>query len=173
MFQQQNTMLLTVVELIFALLVSFFLVVYLSLKPANSVESERAKTVEEYRIALEDVKKELEFVKKKSAIAKTDLENFKKGLKSKQTPSCIEKGLAKGPLAEITILGINNYAVRGKEYGFQVLRALFEDDIGNARRAGCIHSVNVSADKHLTSQEYDEGLRKLEQLFYVKRLKVR
>lgn len=179
MFQQENAMLLTVVELIFALLISFFLVLYLSQK-LDSAPEYVGPTVEELKVALENTKTDLENTKealentkRDLATANANLEERRKGLKSKQTPSCIETGFSQGAVAEITILNSDKYMLHGKEHSFQELKANLNKDIENARNANCVHSVNVSAIKHISTQDYDEGLRKLEQFFYIKRLKVK
>ncbi len=159
-------MLMTVVELIFALLVSFFLVVYFSIQHNEQNPNDQQKTIERLKIALSEKEKAL-------AAALANLEKDKKNLKSKQTPSCTEKGFSQGPIGEVEILGYNNYAVHGKEYNFRELKALYDIDIAKAQSVDCVHSINVSAGKKLSTQDYDEGLRKIEQLFYVRRLKVK
>lgn len=173
-------MLLTVVELIFALLVSFFLVVYLSLKPGSE-----ASEIENIKKENSDLKKKLDASNRQFEESKKETETLQAKLDSlnkehnspdfisKQRPSCIEKKIARSFLAEVTILGSNRFAVGEQEFDFDGLRAKFDADIKRGKSEGCTQSVLVSAGKHLALEQYDAGLRKIEGVFYHQRAKVR
>jgi hypothetical protein len=99
-----------------------------------------------------------------------DLEGFRRGNISRQTPSCSELGKAGGPLFTATIRGRDQYEVDGTPFTFEGLRGRFSDALSNATRDKCVHSIRVNYGADVSVQDYDSALRHIEQLFYTTKL---
>ncbi len=93
----------------------------------------------------------------------------RKGLRSKQMPTC--KEIVKGDafLATVLIISANWFLIDGKEYNFDELTKHFHDDLEFAKRYGCRHCVKVVMKEDLSMRDFDSGKTKLERLFYTKR----
>lgn len=88
--------------------------------------------------------------------------------RSVQLPSCVESGVAKGRLFQVTIVGADRYLVdvsRGAE-SLDQLRSRFSSDIELAIREGCVQSVTVLHQPGLAADDYVRALRELRRTFY-------
>jgi chromosome segregation ATPase len=89
--------------------------------------------------------------------------------KSKQIPSCIEKKITDKFLSKILILGADIYSVENFNYSFAGILVKFKNENEIAKTNECRHSVDTFTRKNISVEDYDQGLRKLESVFYVKR----
>ena len=93
-------------------------------------------------------------------------------LRSAAPPSCVETGVATGWLFTATVEGRDSYRINGVKLTFDELQQRYQTNVTEARDAGCFHRVKVYFTPSITSVEYDEALRKLEELFYTRKLGV-
>jgi hypothetical protein len=117
--------------------------------------------------------KELAELKRKNEDLQREIEKLKGSIRdarSKQTPSCIELGKARGPLFTVTIRGGNEYEVEGSSLTLETLRASFSDALLDATRNKCVHSIRVNYGAEVSVQDYDLALRRIEQSFYTTKL---
>jgi hypothetical protein len=93
-----------------------------------------------------------------------------KKLKSKQKPSCIEAGLSEGFLTSMIIEGKNQYRINQQTYKMAALKNYFSKVLKKANTFGCVHSVKVIHQSEINLNDYLSSLKKLERLFYIKRV---
>jgi hypothetical protein len=86
--------------------------------------------------------------------------------RSKQRPSCKEKGIIGDFLLDIVVLGPNRYAVNTRELAFKELMALVKTQIDQAASVGCVHSVRVQYRAGIPVDDYDAALKPIQQYFY-------
>ena len=90
----------------------------------------------------------------------------KEQLKSKQLPSCIEKGLASDFLFLVKIIGKDQYQIDNKEFSFQEILKFYESDIEYAKKNGCVQSIWVESDSDMDASSYIFALKKIQTSFY-------
>jgi hypothetical protein len=158
---------MTMTELFLMLL--FLTIVITQLVPSgsnNSTQLEHKLKISNQKLDnLEREKKWLE--RKLSALKGTKKE---KNLKSKQKPSCIEAGLSEGFLASVTIEGKQRYRINQQTYEMAALKNHFSKALKKANTVGCVHSVKVIHQSEINLKDYLNSLKKLERLFYIKRV---
>lgn len=88
-----------------------------------------------------------------------------KKLKSKIPPSCIEAGIAPSYLATVVVMGKNRFMVSEQIYSFGGIKKLYNQELDDATKHGCIQSIKVSFVKSLSAPQYNAGLRKLRSIF--------
>jgi hypothetical protein len=93
-----------------------------------------------------------------------------KKLKSKQKPSCIEVGASNGFLASVVIENKNLFRIRQQTYNMTTLKNYFSEDLATARKMGCVHSLKIIHHAEINLKDYLSSLKKLERLFYIKRV---
>lgn len=158
----------TLIELLILLLVIVLTLLYFtSLKSSDptrekNLESALKKCEEELQQCKSDLYQQVKINK--------DLEDKIAGLRSKQTPSCIEKGIAQSAIATIQIAGSNAYIFKGQELSFNELTVIFQKDLIDAKKAECVHIINVSVADAVNTANYVNALKKLESVFYIKKM---
>jgi len=93
-----------------------------------------------------------------------------KPLTSRQTPTCIEFGIATGFLFRADIVGIDKYFVNRESVSLSQLRSRFSSDIAQASDVGCRHSIEVSYLEGMGVSDYRKSLDELQDFFYTKPL---
>jgi hypothetical protein len=77
--------------------------------------------------------------------AKTETQAIK-GLRSRQKPSCRERGVAKGFLLNVTVEGSNSFKVGDTVMNLAGLLGSVEPRLAVARQADCVESVRIFYD---------------------------
>jgi uncharacterized coiled-coil protein SlyX len=139
--------------------------------PSYSKASKQLKEVEKANRQVAEQREEVRLLKSQLAELQTRTADEPRAadLKSKQTPSCKELGVDTGFLFTATITSADTYVVNGQEVNSDQLRNMFRDALNVAARKQCKESVRVFYSARVSTAEYDEALRKIEQLFYVSR----
>ncbi len=161
MKQQKNVIGWTLFELV--ILLTFFL--YPSY--VSRLESSK-KEVQNLQDTLNRAAQKIQNLKEESGELKTKLEDIgkKEQLKSKQLPSCIEKGLAAGFLFQVKIIGDDKYNIGNKEFTYQEILKFYQSDIEYAKKNGCVHSIWVESDTDMDAMAYISALKKIQISFY-------
>lgn len=134
--------------------------------------SNRKSELIKMKAELDRTRAELNLTINKLNTAMTVEENdeMQKEMTSTHRPTCTESGIIEGFLTSITILPDGEYQIDNNKYSFPELRDLFADPLSAAEEAGCVHSIKVYHDSSASLDVYLKGLRRLEQLFYIKRI---
>ena len=161
MKQQKNVIGWTLFELV--VLLTFFL--YPSY--VSRLESSK-KEVQNLQDTLNRATQNIQNLKEESGELKTKLEDLgkKDQLKSKQLPSCIEKGFATGFLFQVKIIGADKYNIGNKEFTYQEILKFYQSDIEYANKNGCVHSIWVESDTDMDALAYISALKKIQMSFY-------
>lgn len=95
------------------------------------------------------------------------LESILDSVQSAQVPSCDEKGIISGFLFTVTVVGANQYRVKGEYFSsVQELLLHFEEAMERAEEAGCIHQIGVRPAPNIALEPYRAGVKRLAQHFY-------
>lgn len=158
---QKNIIGLTLAELVFVL-VYFMFPNYLFFQDASK------KEVQQLQENLNTASEEIEILSKEKGNLEKKISGLReKGkLASKQLPSCIEKGLRRGVLFRVKILGENKYLIKNSEYTYQEILDKYKSDIELARENRCVHSVYVESIDNLNAFTYIKALKKIQMTFY-------
>jgi len=161
MKRQKNVIGWTLFELV--VLLAFF--VYPSYV---SRQESTQKEVQNLQNTLNRAAQKIQTLEDESSKLKTKLVNLdkKEQLKSKQLPSCIEKGFATGFLFQVKIIGEDKYQIDKKEFSYQEILKFYESDIEFAKKNGCVHSIWVESDKNMDASIYIAALKKIQMSFY-------
>jgi len=87
--------------------------------------------------------------------------------KSNLTPPCHEKGEARTPIAEITIVGANRYLLEGESLTFSDLETRFAPFIERSTTLGCRYSVVARARSGVDAPIHSAAMARLKSRFYV------
>jgi len=161
MKHQKNIIGWTLFELV-VLLVFFVYPNYVSKKESSN------KEVQNLQNTLNRAAQKIQNLKEESGELKTRLEDLEKKeeLKSKQLPSCIEKGLAYGFLFQVKIIGEDRYHIGNKEFTSIEILNFYQSDIEYAKQNGCVHSIWVESDTDIDASAYIAALKKIQMSFY-------
>ena len=151
---------ITLAELSMVLL---FLIIIISF--SDSISSQNNQNKKSYN------KKDILVLQAKLERKELELIQIKKKLKSKQLPSCTAKGFAKGFLDTVTILSLDQYEISDHQYSYSELKQFYQKKVLSAREIGCVHSIKVRYEKSIALEHYLKALKRLEQWFYIKRIK--
>src|SRR6266511_6189547 len=88
-----------------------------------------------------------------------------RGRRSKQRPSCREKGLTNDYLLDVGVLSASSFQVGRRVYNAAQLLESVRSSIDRALSAGCVHQIRVRYRSGLSAGEYDEAVRTLERHF--------
>jgi len=159
----------TLAEIAFALLFAIaavFLPTYGSLNSKLKVERDASKrsTAE-----VESLKKTISELEAKSGLLPKAQED-RQGLRSKQLPSCIEKGAATTWLFSATAISANKYVINNEIVTFDQLRGRFGSELAVAEKQQCRHSMQLLYAPGMAVSDYNLALRKMGGLFYVQPL---
>lgn len=151
-------------------LVLLFAIVAVFLPPYSKA-SQQLKEVDKANREVAKQREEVRLLKNQLAELQTRSANEPRAadLKSKQTPSCKELGIESGFLFTTTITSADTYVVNGEYVNSDQLRNMFREALNVAASKQCKESVRVLYSARVSTAEYDEALRKIEQLFYVSR----
>ncbi len=165
MKQQKNIIGWTLLELV-VLLIFFLYPSY-----ASRLESSKNE-VQTLQDTLNRAAQNIQNLMKESGELKTKLEDLGKNehenekLKSKQLPSCIEKGLAAGFLFQVKIIGADKYNIDNREFTSQEILKFYHSDIEYAKKNGCVHSIWIESDTDMDAMAYISALKKIQISFY-------
>lgn len=161
MKHQKNIIGWTLFELV--VLLAFFVYPSYVLKQEFS-----KKEVQNLQNTLNRASQKIQNLKKESGELKTKLEDLgkKEQLRSKQLPSCIEKGLAAGFLFQVKIIGEDKYHIDNKEFTSIEILNFYQSDIEYAKKNGCVHSILVESDTDIDASAYIAALKKIQMSFY-------
>jgi hypothetical protein len=162
---------LTLAELAFVVLFAFLVAAQRNVSPEQLVEAQNhtikaQKRIEELDREVARLHAENQELGAKSA----DIPAPRPGLRSQQTPSCSETGFDRGFLFTALIVGPDMYSITNVPMNYAQVIGKYRDSIDNAKKAGCIHRVQVVGSQDLNIRDYDVALQKLERHFYVRRL---
>ncbi len=161
MKHQKNIIGWTLFEL--CVLLAFF--VY----PSYILRQESSKNeVQSLQSSLNRAAQKIQNLKEESGDLKTTLEDLKKKeqLKSKQLPSCIEKGLTPDFLFQVKIIGEDKYHIDNKEFTYIEILNFYQSDLEYAKQNGCVHSIWVESDTDIDASAYIAALKKIQMSFY-------
>ena len=161
MKHQKNIIGWTLFELV--VLLAFFVYPSYVLRQESS-----KKEVQNLQNTLNRAAQKIQNLKEESGELKTRLEDLEKKeeLKSKQLPSCIEKGLADGFLFQVKIIGEDRYFIDNKEFTSIEILNFYQSDIEYAKQNGCVHSIWVESDTDIDASAYIAALKKIQMSFY-------
>ena len=161
MKHQKNVIAWTLFELL--VLLAFF--VYPSFV---SKQESKQKEVQTLQNTISRAAQKIQSLEDESGELKTKLVNLgkKEELRSKQLPSCIEKGLVSDFLFHVKIIGKNNYLIDEKEFTYQEILKFYESDIEFAKKNGCVQSIWVESDSRMDASSYIGALKKIQFNFY-------
>jgi hypothetical protein len=87
-------------------------------------------------------------------------------LRSRQKPSCTERHIAQGFVAEIQVTGIDQFQLEGKTFDMSDLLQRFSPELKQAQNAGCIQSIRVIPGANISTRDYVQARNALGQHFY-------
>lgn len=114
----------------------------------------------------------------KTRLSEVEAENAKlrslspPDLRSKATPSCVEKNKASDWLFTAVIHGADQYSIEGRDYTFTELLRTYQAQNAQAKQDGCVHRVKVYYSSGISGSDYDYALRQIEEVFYTRKLGV-
>ncbi len=161
MKHQKNIIGWTLFELV-VLLAFFVYPSYVSRQESSKKEFQNLQNT------LNRASQKIQNLKEESGELKTKLEDLgkKNQLKSKQLPSCIEKGLGTGFLFQVKIIGEDKYYIDNKEFTYQEILKFYQSDIEYAKKNGCVQSIWVESDTDIDATAYIAALKKIQMRFY-------
>lgn len=83
------------------------------------------------------------------------------GVRSRQTPTCIELRIATGVIAEVQVLGATRYTVRGRTGPIDTLLAVLRPELDAARRNVCRQNITLRTADNLLAADYVTALNAL------------
>jgi hypothetical protein len=89
-----------------------------------------------------------------------------KDLRSRQKPTCKEKGVASGDLLNAVVLGPDRFQVGQNTYDLGQLLKSVAPDMEAAKQAGCLHTIRIYYAKGIGIDDFDQGRRVLRNHFY-------
>lgn len=117
---------------------------------------------------VEALKNTISELQAKSGPSKTPRDGV--GLRSKQLPSCIEKGSATTWLFSATATSSNTYLLNGEIISRDEIKKRFGPQLALSEKQECRQSIQLFYSPRISLSDYDLALRKMEGLFYVTRL---
>ena len=87
--------------------------------------------------------------------------------KSNLTPPCYEKGEPKGPIAEITVIGRDQYVIGPDTVGFTELETRFSPQIARAAALQCRYHLIARATAGVDAPVHSAAMSRLKTRFYV------
>jgi hypothetical protein len=87
--------------------------------------------------------------------------------KSNLTPPCYERGEAKTPIAELTVLGVDQYVMRGDTLAFSDLELLLASELERSARLHCKFHVLARARAGVDAPVHSRAMAQLRTKFYV------
>ncbi len=132
------------------------------------IQESTQKEVQNLQYTLDRAAQKIQTLEEESGELKTKLVNLveKEQLKSKQLPSCIEKGLTADFLFQVKIIGEDKYQIDKKEFTYQEILKFYESDIEFAKKTGCVHSIWIESDTDMDASAYIAALKKIQMSFY-------
>jgi len=85
-----------------------------------------------------------------------------------QPPTCSQRGLIDGYLADVTLPSQGVFVVAGRDYSALALRKRFDGDLKQAKQRNCVHQIRVFVCGRADANAFATGLRELQQMFYIK-----
>lgn len=160
-----------VVGLTLAELAFFVLMVVLFLSHLGSTEPPGI-SVDDYNAVLADLNEsKMELAAAEGRIS--ELEAALEDRRSTWRPACDEHvPLRQRILGNIVIQGSDSFRLltHGVSVDLAGVRRTFSDELQRAEDEECVHSVAVYFDRTLPTPEYERGLNRLGQFFYIQRL---
>lgn len=153
---------LTLAELAFFMLLVVLLLAYLG-GPKSPTEEVVRKV--KYDSVLEKLSR-----------AEQEIETLKEELKDKRSPwrpSCSqEHPLSERLLFTVVIQGKDSFQLLPQRIPINLerLTATFSSELQQADHEECVHSIATYFDQALSTEEYEGGLNRLQELFYIQRL---
>lgn len=152
---------LTLAELALVLLFCMVTVV----KPVHSTRNQDA--VASARKDLAEQKSLVLALTKENDALRARFSAERPNLRSKQIPSCREKGIVTDWLFVTTIRERNLYDIQGGvTVTLEKLLGLYSPRLTKAAQQGCVESIEVYLGKDVSAVDYDYALRRLEEHFY-------
>ena len=126
------------------------------------------KKVQQLQAYLNQATEQLQSLREESTDLKLKINDLKEKeeLKSRALPSCIEKGLSRGFLFHVKIVGENNYLIDGEDLTYREILRRYKEDIAFAKENGCVHSISVETDENLEAAAYIKALKRIQMEFY-------
>ena len=130
-------------------------------------ESSRKK-IENLQNTLNQASNKIQTLEEERGDLKTKILDLKQKeeLKSKQLPSCIEKGLAADFLFSVKIVGENRYQIDNREFTYEEILSFYKSDIEFAQKNGCVHSIWIESDTDMNAASYVAALKRIQMSFY-------
>jgi len=154
--------------LIFVLLIGYS---GLKLQIENNKENSAAKAVDIEQAKSELIKKDNEISNLKDELQKYI--SIDKNLKSRIVPGCMEKGIQKDYLFKALIIERDTYQIDSANYSFSEILNKYKNEIENAKKNGCCLQIKVEYVSNISATDFDDALKQLEGVFYIRRLKAK
>ncbi|MGH2898558.1 MAG: hypothetical protein ACREBE_03830 [bacterium] len=87
--------------------------------------------------------------------------------KSNLTPPCYEKGEPRAPIAELTVLGRDRYAIDSTTIGFAELESRLATQIARGAALGCKYHGSARAHAGVDAPVHAAAMKRLKSRFYV------
>jgi hypothetical protein len=87
-------------------------------------------------------------------------------LRSKQRPSCQEKGVASGFLFTAEVSGPNNFRLGQATFSFSQLVARFSSELAVADSEDCVHQVNIQPAPGLSGEDLAAAIDRIQTRFF-------
>jgi hypothetical protein len=152
----------TLAEIAFAVLFALLAALLPSYKIA--VQRNLRLDTENKKTAL--VTEELKKVKEQNAVLQKAVDESRKNLRSRVLPSCAEKDRTPEWLFTATITSGQTYTIDGQQYTIPALLQKYGTQVEAARKRECVEQVRIYYKTGISARDYDEGFRRLGQLFY-------
>jgi hypothetical protein len=89
-----------------------------------------------------------------------------RNLRSRQKPSCIERHIAQGFVAEVQVTGIDQFQLEDETYDIESLLQRFSPQLRQAQDAGCVQSIRVTPGGNISTSDYVRAMNALGRYFY-------
>ena len=89
------------------------------------------------------------------------------GLRSRQTPSCVEKKVASGPIFVAVALPSGKYLVGGEALTANEIRSRFASEIAVGEENECRQRIQLGYTSGMSADQYYEAQVQMENMFYV------
>ena len=132
------------------------------------IQSRDKTDKEDLQETLAQMQKEKELLEEKLETERTQLRNLK--LRSAAKPSCTNERFGMDILFDTVVVAKREFNISGDRYTFRQLRRRYSKQLNEAEKLGCVHRVRVSFRQVLDADAYNDSLKALDTLFYVKKL---
>lgn len=103
---------------------------------------------------------------RRNLLLQAELER-ERNLRSRQRPSCMEKGVARGFIADVQVTGPNRFVLDGDGADLAGVLRKLSPQIAQANAAGCVQSIRVSYGGGVLLDDYLAARSKLARDFYI------